>query len=244
MRFPYSSPAALLAVLFLAAAVAPAADAATTVDGLVVHRGRFLLNPTVQIGFEAAASATSYEENGVRVTYEGIPTSGGIWTTSQAAEGRQSWYANGGGLGYTRLQFKGPLSTFQFSAGSGWPGAETRSSQRPHLQFRIWNNGEEIAGGVVGFVPYYTGFQVFGFSGVAFDELHLQSLDSGRSFDEGGLDALTLDSIAFGGNVIPEPATWAMMVLGFGTVGWSARRRKAVAASRGQGSSPAHPSLL
>lgn len=34
------------------------------------------------------------------------------------------------------------------------------------------------------------------------------------------------------GNVVPEPATWAMLVLGFGMVGWSARRRKASTLAR------------
>ena len=32
-----------------------------------------------------------------------------------------------------------------------------------------------------------------------------------------------------GGGVIPEPATWAMLIAGFGLVGMAARRRKAVA---------------
>jgi hypothetical protein len=40
------------------------------------------------------------------------------------------------------------------------------------------------------------------------------------------------DSGSFGGNVafeaaaVPEPATWAMMLLGFGAIGWQLRRRR------------------
>lgn len=32
---------------------------------------------------------------------------------------------------------------------------------------------------------------------------------------------------------VPEPATWGLMILGFGAAGWSLRRRRAVSAARG-----------
>lgn len=232
MRIPNQSPAALLAAVLIATGVATSAHAAAKSDGLVVHRRPFLVNPTVQVGFEAATSETSYTENGVRVSYVGHPQVGGIWTTSQAAEGKQSWYANGGGLGFTRLEFGTDISTFQFAAGSGWPmgQARMRSEETPHLQFRLLRDGVQIAEGSVGSVPLFSGFQVFGFSGLSFDELHLQSQSGDVPFYAGGLDALTLDAIAFGGNVIPEPATWAMMIAGFGFVGLKARRRRALPA--------------
>lgn len=41
------------------------------------------------------------------------------------------------------------------------------------------------------------------------------------------LDSVTLSQV---GGVIPEPATWAMMIAGFGLVGFAARRRAAVTA--------------
>jgi hypothetical protein len=43
------------------------------------------------------------------------------------------------------------------------------------------------------------------------------------------------DSGSFGGNVafqanaVPEPATWALMLLGFGAIGWQLRRRRTLA---------------
>jgi hypothetical protein len=38
-------------------------------------------------------------------------------------------------------------------------------------------------------------------------------------------------NLHFGGDVIPEPASWAMMIAGFGVVGFAARRRRMFAAA-------------
>jgi hypothetical protein len=43
----------------------------------------------------------------------------------------------------------------------------------------------------------------------------------------GVADAFGLDNISYNGAVVPEPATWAMMIMGFGLVGFAARRRRA-----------------
>jgi hypothetical protein len=219
-----------MSVFPAAAAAFAALAAATGAQALTVHSSPFLLSPEVRIGFEAATAETSYVENGVAVSYIGTPQSGGIWTTSQAAEGKQSWYANGGGFGYTRLQFQSDVQAFQFAAGSGWPVGQGGQSANPHLQFRLLDDGAIVAEGRVGSVRLYSGFGVFGFSGLAFDEVHLQSLDGDLPFDPGGFDALALDALAFGGAVIPEPATWAMMILGFGLVGARARRQQRMTA--------------
>jgi hypothetical protein len=60
------------------------------------------------------------------------------------------------------------------------------------------------------------------FSGLTFDKVILSS--SGNSFE--------FDNISYGGgrtlfqNGIPEPSTWAMMILGFAGVGFMAYRRR------------------
>jgi hypothetical protein len=46
----------------------------------------------------------------------------------------------------------------------------------------------------------------------------------------GVADAFGIDDISYNG-VVPEPATWAMMIMGFGLVGFAARRRRATAVS-------------
>jgi hypothetical protein len=55
-----------------------------------------------------------------------------------------------------------------------------------------------------------------------------------RSFKQGGevhLGTFGFDDLPGGGTgVVPEPASWAMLITGFGLVGAAARRRRAAAA--------------
>jgi hypothetical protein len=39
-------------------------------------------------------------------------------------------------------------------------------------------------------------------------------------------DNFTIDNLSFGVSAVPEPSTWAMMILGFAGVGFMAYRRK------------------
>jgi hypothetical protein len=50
---------------------------------------------------------------------------------------------------------------------------------------------------------------------------------SSISFNANGLGVADLRQVRVGGvNAVPEPGTWAMMLLGFGAIGYSMRRRK------------------
>ena len=66
--------------------------------------------------------------------------------------------------------------------------------------------------------------------GQLFDELRVQNL-FGKTFDNAGFDQLVLDNITINAvsSAVPEPTTWAMMIIGFGVVGAMARRRQALA---------------
>ena len=75
---------------------------------------------------------------------------------------------------------------------------------------------------------YSAGFCPFGPAGVTFG-------GTARSIAFGGVaNQIVFDDITFGsavpGDVIPEPASWAMLIAGFGLVGAAQRRRRAVAA--------------
>ena len=74
--------------------------------------------------------------------------------------------------------------------------------------------------------------QFFGYtSATAFSTLTI-SLPFQSGFDignYGSIDNFTYGNVG-GGGVVPEPATWAMMIIGFGAAGSMIRRRKAVVA--------------
>jgi hypothetical protein len=58
------------------------------------------------------------------------------------------------------------------------------------------------------------------FSGTAY------SVDFGGTADRVAFDNVTFGSDRPGGSVVPEPATWAMLITGFGLVGATMRRRR------------------
>jgi hypothetical protein len=202
------------------AALAPANAAVT------VHTNSFITNVGSYNGFEGLGPAsypgnTPYTEDGITVEYVG---SASITTTSQMMEGNYSWYPNGGGAGYTKVTF-GPTNAVQFALGSGWLDG------LPALQYQVLSAGNVIASGEFAGVSKYTGFSYFGFSGMPMDELRLQVQSSaGNMFSPFAYEAGTYDAFTTGA-VVPEPASWALMIAGFGLVGAAMRRRVAIAAA-------------
>ena len=53
----------------------------------------------------------------------------------------------------------------------------------------------------------------------------------GQAFNQGNPIGLARDAVyAIQGTAVPEPATWALMMLGFGGIGYAMRRRPTVSA--------------
>lgn len=211
----------------LAAAASALLLAGSASAAVTVQTTDFLSGYTNYNGFEATAGAylpanTPYTEDGITVEYVGDAS---IWTSSQAAEGSYSWYPSGGGYGYTKITFGGVINAVEFQGGSGWSDGNGLS-----MQYEVLNGGSVIATGSIGGVSTYTGFKYYGFSGAAFDEIRLQVQPPGYTGGFGGraYEAGAYDAINFGGTVagVPEPASWAMLITGFGMVGFAARRRR------------------
>ncbi len=64
--------------------------------------------------------------------------------------------------------------------------------------------------------------------GLGLDPSNTSAFVTGLRFTDAGTVSLTMSPFSIDtGSAVPEPATWAMMILGFGLVGGAARRRRA-----------------
>jgi len=75
---------------------------------------------------------------------------------------------------------------------------------------------------------YSAAFCPFSPTGILFDGV-ARSVSFGGVANQIVFDDITFGSDVPGPGVIPEPATWAMMIMGFGLVGFASRRRRGVA---------------
>lgn len=204
--------------------------------GVTVHKADFLGATANFNGFEGIKGAfysnASYTEGGVKVEYVGKELTK---LTTVNPQGKRSWTPAGAGLGYTKISLAdgGAFDAIEFLAGSSAVFFE------PSLQFQLFLGGVKVFDGVTtGLGTVWGSLKSFGFSGTdgqLFDEVRLQAT-YGKTFETYGYDQLVLDSISINpaslGSAVPEPDTWAMMILGFGAVGAlmrQSRRRTAPA---------------
>jgi hypothetical protein len=132
------------------------------------------------------------------------------FTTADGSLDAARIYLTGGGATFTQAEFNifnavGATSQVTIFYTALLNGAVTSGSQI----FDIGNGSN------------YFGFNATG--GEAFTSI---------SFDTNGLGVVDLRQVRIGGvggqvvTAVPEPATWALMLLGFGAMGYSMRRRK------------------
>ncbi len=214
--------------LFVATSAAVLLIAAGSARAAVVETTHFIGSPTSFNGFEGIGSHPGdflgpYTEDGITVQHIGDD---GIWTDSDARVGNYSWYKNGGGTGYTRITLASlaDFSAIQFLAFSGFIDGGGS------LNYQLVNNGSVVQTGVAGPVPaYHGGSRYYGFSGGGFDEVRVQVTLYG-AFSGGDFEAGIFDSIAVGEpGGVPEPATWGLLILGFGLSGVMLRSRRRMA---------------
>jgi hypothetical protein len=238
-----SSIRALAAAFVLAAAV-PASAASVVFsgqdDGAPVG-GPFVNSAAAEAAFMAAAAAFGTVAT---ETFEGATV--GTLSPLVLADLTIETAAPNYGLGFSGVNDTtfGELYGFNTTAGgSKWYGFPdfidtdaTITFDRPTNSLGFWITGiqsaftaslsvELLDGSQEVFaLPINTngGAQFFGVvSDVAFRKvLALQASNPGVA------DLFGIDDISYNAGVIPEPATWAMMIAGFGLVGAAARRRR------------------
>jgi hypothetical protein len=131
-----------------------------------------------------------------------------------------------GGIGGIKLLASGSNLTVSF-ADNGF-GAATWSSY-PFNGFAVFDDTNS-AGAITGVsINALTNMGGFDMSRISFDADHIFVNWQGLSFNAGTVVSLDLN----GGGAVPEPASWAMMLGGFGAIGGAMRSRRKAAVSFG-----------
>lgn len=197
---------------------------------IIVETTEFIGNDGLG-GFETIGSSTwnghqryTPHDGGPSAQYVGTP--GTIETQFEPLEGRYSWHPIDGSMGYTSIKLNSNnwFTAIDFQAATSLATGAT-------LLYEVLLQGNVLASGIAGYLPSYpSGGSWFGFLsyGTFMDEIRLQAVYGGTSFDPMAHDSLVLDSIS----AVPEPTTWALMLVGFCGLSFLAyRHRKQVALS-------------
>jgi hypothetical protein len=204
-----------------ALALASAANAVTLTTGTSIS------SPTNFNGFEGIGSTSSfpsntpYTEGGITVTYVDPATIiSSTYAATHGGQGNFGWSVNPTGNGYTDVKLS---SGADFQAISFLVGTTGSSPPYP-FNYEVLKDGVVVLTGSAP-VNSPSAMSLFGFTGGGFDELRLQvRLANSPIFRPGSIESGSYDSFA-AITAVPEPSTWAMMLLGFAGVSFMAYRR-------------------
>jgi len=177
------------------------------------------------------------------VTIEGDPAN----TTVNGFSGSNGLLISGSGLSYGPFTLADIGSTFSVDVLTiGTPETtvnlfEDTTPRQVSVDFAFLNpldaTGALVTGSTTGFIIPFTSCGILAGGCGAVDWSNTPTV---FSFGNGGSFSLLLDDAAFGtpgsarvrgtftllSNSVPEPATWAMMLMGFGAVGFTMRRKR------------------
>jgi hypothetical protein len=204
----------VIAAAFAAFSIAsPAMADIVTVDASAIQGANVLFNQGTQTSTQVFGN-TNLGNNTLRFT--GSTLGGG---NVIAANGGQARVEGANNLLLTQVQFGlidfATFNNLEFNIFGG-----TASS----VSFAITDNGGQVFN--FANLALTNGENFFGFQGINNQTIANVS----ATLNGGGVQdfrQIRLDGFA-AASAVPEPGTWAMMLVGFGAVGYSMRRRKAV----------------
>jgi hypothetical protein len=191
-----------------------AGSAVTSVDASADFESTNALfdNPYLEAGLEFSRTGMTFNNNGCG--YAGCPGHAGF--PGFATTGNYM-YGTGNLTSYFDIKTTGGniFSGLEFVIGTGF----SQTSQ--NVTWEAFLNNASVGSGSTTLAAG----SVVGFSGAGgFDQLRYSAYDNGQN-------AAAFDSVrAQYSGAVPEPATWAMMIIGFGAAGSMVRRRRAVVA--------------
>lgn len=207
-----------LAALALTAAAVPAAAVQLTVTSYDMRNGN---------GQAVGGSFNYWDRNYTgtgSTTTDGAALAGGTGDLTDGYSEVLAWNAveNGAGtgpyVGWLASGVLNPVVTFHFTGG---PTINT-------INITLDNSGigGVLAPGAILIDGVSTAFTAPVFVGtVSFTGLSLSGGSHTVEFQQQPGNWAFISEVSFFGNAVPEPATWALMIAGFGMVGAAARRR-------------------
>lgn len=147
--------------------------------------------------------------------------------TNRLFDNALSYVLGGGGGGYIG-EYTGSFAAFSSNlsglapiglvAGSSGPSGQGQGGANGNVQVTAAGVGSPLISGVA--LPYNPGAVEFSATASGVNPARVV-----LAFDNGN-PALIASGRASISSAVPEPATWAMMLVGFGAIGYSSRRRR------------------
>jgi hypothetical protein len=211
---------AISALTLAAMTTTPAAATITLVDASTIQGANVLFNSGVQTG----TGVQGHTQGGTLVNFAGMTIGGGDIIRANGGQARIE--------GALDTSTNNPNDTLLLqSLNFGLAGGGTFNN----LEFNLFNGGGTT--GTVSFIltdnegqtfnfdnlALKNGENFFGFLGIAGESIANVAFTTTNGIAD--VRQIRLDEV--GANPVPEPATWAMMLLGIGAIGVSMRRRRA-----------------
>lgn len=184
-----------------------AGSAVTTVEAAADFESTAALNdnPYVEDGLSFSRTGLTFDNNGCGFAgCQNNPSLGAFSGNYMYGVGRGGFFemSTTGGQIFSGLEFEIGTGFFDSTQNVTWTA---------------FLNGTQVGSGSTDLAIN----TIVGFSGMGFDTLRYTSI--GSSTDAPAFDAVRAQ---FSMNAVPEPATWAFMIIGFGAIGGAMRRQR------------------